>query len=255
MFKFHNFVNKLHILILFAVTLFLLGCSSSSEDSSAKPLPIVVGISPDNPVYEFLQDGKIVGIDVDIINAIAKKIGRDIEIKNIDFPGLFPALKSGNIDLIISAISVTSERAAVFGFSKIYADSSVGLLYRGSKIKIMDELADKVIGAQLGSTWEEIARRITQEAPGSTVRTLSNNLVLVEELKSGRIDAIVMEDIQIGKFIELNPELKKFPLPVFRSEFAIATQLNSPLLTDLNKAIDELERDGVIYEIKDKWTR
>ncbi|MES2214427.1 MAG: ABC transporter substrate-binding protein [Pseudomonadota bacterium] len=244
---------KNYILALsFSILALLTGACSDKEK---KENSLVVAVSADNPPYEFIQDGKIVGLDIDVINAVGRALDTKIIIKNLDFPGLFPALSSNNVDLVISAISVTPAREEYFNFSDVYAKSSIGLLYKDDNIKSVADLAGKKIGAPLGTTWEQAAKEIAAKMPGTMVRSLSNNLVLVEELKSGSIDAFITESAQIEKFIHYNPELKSLPLPEYTSEFAIVLPKNSALTESINKALETLRSEGELDVITKHWLK
>ena len=251
----YNLFTK--ILALCALAVLLLNCSDKQEDKAAenKAKPLIVGTSADNPVYEFIENRELVGIDIDIIKAVGQVLGREVVIKNMDFTALFPSVSSGNVDLIIAALSVTPERKEHFTFSDVYLASSVGIIYKDAAIKNLNDFADKTVGVQLGTTWEGIVREVTKDFPACTVRALSNNIVLVEELKSGVVDGVALEDVQIAKFIEANPSLslKKMVLPNFTSEFAIVTQLQSPLVHDINVALKTLRENGTLDKIKAKW--
>jgi polar amino acid transport system substrate-binding protein len=235
---------------LLLLVLFMTSCSDSHNEHD-----LVIATSADNPPYEFIQDGKIVGLDIDIIRAIGDVLGKKVVIKNLDFPGLFPALSSNNAQLVIAAISVTPARQEHFDFSDIYATSSIGLLYKDDDIKSIQDLAGRKIGAPLGTTWEYVARELADKMPGTTIRALSNNLVLVEELKAGSIDAFITESAQIEKFVKNNPDLKSLPLPEYTSEFAIAAPKDSELMTSVNEAIVRLRKNGALEEIKKRWLR
>lgn len=236
----------------FVLWIMLALCASSCADKKNEN-DIVVAVSADNPPYEFLQSGKVVGLDIDIIEALGKVLNKKIVIKNLDFPGLFPALSSNNVDLVISAISVTPARQEHFDFSDIYAKASMGVLYKDDNIKSLNDLSGKKIGTQLGTTWEQATKEIAEKIPGTEIRALANNLVLVEELKSGAIDAFVLESAQIEKFINNNPDLKSFSLPEYASEFAIVLPKGSELIDPINKALAELRTNGMLEEIAKRW--
>jgi polar amino acid transport system substrate-binding protein len=241
-------MRLIYIILLLATFGLLTSCS---KDNSEKDT-IVVGTSADNPVFEFLNDGKVVGIDIDIINNVGEKLGKKIVIKNLDFTGLFPALNAGNVDIVIAAISSTEERNKFFDFSDTYASTGMGILSR-KDIKSLEDLKGKVIGVQLGSTWEITGREILDILPGAKLRSLSNNLILVEELKSGAIDAVVFENVQIAKFMEVNPQLTSFQLPTYSSDFAIVARKGDDIVCKLNGALSEMKKEGVIDNIMKKW--
>lgn len=239
---------------------FILGlvlfCLASCSDNKTAENTITVAVSADNPPYEFIQEGKIVGLDIDVINAIGEVLGKEVVIKNLDFPGLFPALSTKNVDLVISAISVTEERKQNFDFSDVYATSTMSALYRVEEsIGSVADLGGKTIGAQLGTTWEHEAKTLAEKMPGTLVRSLANNLVLVEELKSGSIDAVILEDMQAAKFIENNPTLASLSIPEATSSFAIVFPKDSALKNEVNKTIAELKNKGKLATFKKNWTQ
>lgn len=236
-------MRLLALLLAFILT----GCEQKLENA------LVVATSADNPPYEFIQNNQIVGLDIDVINAIADNLGKKIVIKNLDFPGLLPALTSGKADLIIAGLSITPERSAKVDFSETYTAASVAVLYRKQDgLTDQTSLARKNIGAQLGTVWGEISKELAEKYNGK-VHFLSNNLMLVEELKAGVIDALVLETAQAGKFIITNPQLDSFVLTDFFSEFAIAMPKNSLLKTDIDNAIRMLKQNGTIGDINKKW--
>lgn len=236
--------------ILLLISLFSCTEKKNTEDT------LVVGLSADNPPYEFILSSKIVGIDVEIIEAIASELGKKVIIKNIDFPALFPAVNSGSVDCVISAISKTSAREEYFDFSDIYAESSFSAIIRSEdNISGLSDLSGKVIGAQLGTTWEVEAKKIAEEMPGTLVRSLSNNLVLIEELNSGSVDVVILEKMQVGEFLKNNKNLSFFDLPGLKSEFAILLPKGSSLTNKINDSIKHLKKQNKLLMIQQKWMK
>ncbi|MGV2432821.1 MAG UNVERIFIED_CONTAM: ABC transporter substrate-binding protein [Rickettsiaceae bacterium] len=235
------------------VFLFILASCSDNEEIINKDT-LIVGTSADNPPYEYIQNGKIVGLDIDIIREIGNSIGKKIVIKNLDFPGLLPALTSKNVDLIIAGITVTDERKKKVDFSKGYISTEMAILYRKSdNFKSVNDLTKKLLGVQTGTTWEAYAKSLTEKITDMRIRSLSNNLILVEELKAGNIDAIIFEKMQVLKFVENIKELDSLSLEDTKGEFAIALPKDSPLTPIIDKAIDKLLLDNKLQEVKDKW--
>ncbi len=233
--------------------LFLLSCLLTSCNNESTSQEIIVATSADNPPYEFIQDGKIVGLDIDIINAIGSKLEKKIIIENFDFNGLIPALTSKNVDMVIAGLTVTSEREKYVSFSVPYTVTNVSILYRlEDDIKETKDLENKIIGVQAGTTWAIIAQDLAKQFNGK-INYLSNNLILVEELKTKVVDVIVLEELQSKKFKENNPQLGSFSLVEFSSSLAIALEKDSQLKEKVNKAISALEKDGTISSIRKKW--
>lgn len=178
-------------------------------------------------------------------------------IKNFDFNGLMAALTSKNVDMIIVGLDKTEERQKYVSFSIPYLTekdtSSIAVLYRLlDNFKEISDLNGKTVGAQLGTVWATILQEVAK-LHNIKIHHLSNNLILVEELKSKSIDAVVLEELQCKKFIENNPGLSSFNLEGHASEFAIALNKDSDLIEQVNKAITELREEGFIKKISKKW--
>lgn len=238
------------IVILFVCIFTLISCNSAKDENT-----LIVGTSADNPPYEFIQNNQIVGLDIEIINKIAKHLGKNVVIENMDFNGLIAAIVSNKIDLAIASMSVTPERQAKIDFSDIYASSKIAVLYRTEdNFTHTTDLANKTIGALLGSIWSQFAKSVSVKYNAKVV-TLLNNLALVEELKSGAIDAVIVEEAQAASFIEQNPNLSSFTVHELSSNLAIALPKKSPLKANIDGAIAALKADGTIDRIMLKWLR
>lgn len=239
-------LTKLFILIL--LSMLVIGCDGENKENV-----LIVGTSADNPPYEFIQEGKVVGLDIDIINMVANRLGKKVIIKNLDFPGLLAALASKNIDLVISGLSTSPEREAKVDFSIAYTSAAVVVVYRAKDVfASQTDLRDKHVGAQLGTIWSDIAQDLATKF-NVKVHLLANNLTLIEELRSKVIDAVVLEEVQGKQFIASNPELAMFTLENVSSKFAIALPKGSVLKTSIDEAIATLEQDGSLAVIRKKW--
>ena len=234
--------------VLTFLSFFLFSCNNANIDQH-----LIIGTSADNPPYEFIQSGKIVGLDIDIINAIAKHLGKEAVIKNLDFNGLLASLTSDNVELLIAGLSITPERETHVDFSQPYISANVAILFRTQdNFQNVEDLKNKTIGAQLGTIWGVIANDLSKNLHFK-INSLSNNLMLVEELKSNVIDAIILEEAQCQKFIANNPGLSYFPLKAYSSEFAIAMKKGSKMKSNIDNALLILEKDGTLAAIKKKW--
>jgi len=241
-------MKKLSIL-LSILFLFLLPACSDNKDSTTW----IVGTSADNPPYEFMQNGEIVGFDIDFINEIGKFLGKKLEFRNMEFHSLLAALSTSNVDLVIAGLSTTPERLTRVEFSIPYISSEIGILYRKEdNFANYKDLKGKKVGAQLGTTWNLIANELAKDNE-FTITSLSGNLMLVEELKSRRIDALVLEAAQARKFIEIYPDLARFTDKNLSSSFAIAMPKNSPHKQDIDRAIKALQSKGITQALAKKW--
>ncbi|MCI9069145.1 transporter substrate-binding domain-containing protein [Clostridium sp.] len=249
--------------LLGIMTMGLVGCGSAdnkeiseNKNDLLKTIQekgkVVVGMSADYAPYEFHyidESGKDVigGFDVDIANEIAKKIGVELAIQEMDFDALVAALPAGKIDLVISGMNPTEERAKVVDFSEIYYNSKHGVLVRAEdvdKYKTFADLEGAKVGAQLGSTQEQIAK---SEIPNADLQLLANVNNLILELKSGKVDAIVMEKPVAEMAVKTNPELAVGE-PTYEEKtggnaVGIAKG-NEELLAKVNEVIKELNETG-----------
>lgn len=249
--------------MLGVMTMGFVGCGASSNkasDNNSTDLletiqekgKLVVGMSADYAPYEFHyidENGKDVigGFDVDIANEIADAIGVELVIQEMDFDALVSALPAGKVDVVISGMNPTEERAKVVDFSDIYYNSQHGILVRTEdvdKYKTFADLEDAKVGAQLGSTQEQIAKA---EIPNADLQLLANVNNLILELKSGKVDAIVMEKPVAEMAVKNNSDLAVGE-PTYEEKTggnAVGVAKNNPeLLAKINEVINELNESG-----------
>lgn len=253
--------------LLGIMTIGFVGCGASDKTSAngeSKDLlekiqekgEVVVGMSADYAPYEFHyidENGEDVigGFDVDIANEIADSLGVELVIQEMDFDALVAALPAGKIDLVISGMNPTEERAKVVDFSEIYYNSKHGILVRSEdvdKYKTFSDLEGVKVGAQLGSTQEQIARA---EIPNADLQLLNNVNNLILELKAGKVDAVIMEKPVAEMATKSNPELA-VGNPVYEDKTggnAVGMAKNNPeLLAKINEVIKELNESGKMDE-------
>ena len=257
--------------MLGVMTMGFVGCGASSNkasDNNSTDLletiqekgKLVVGMSADYAPYEFHyidENGKDVigGFDVDIANEIADAIGVELVIQEMDFDALVSALPAGKVDVVISGMNPTEERAKVVDFSDIYYNSQHGILVRtedADKYKTFADLEGAKVGVQLGSTQEKIAKT---EIPNVNLQQLSNINNLILELKAGKVDAIVMEKPVAEMAVKSNPELA-VGKPIYEEQTggnAVGIAKNNPqLLAKVNEVITELNESGKMDEYIEK---
>lgn len=251
------FKSVITTLIAGVMTVSLVGCGSSTKSNTDKidkikeNGKIVVGLSADYAPYEFhaMIDGedKVVGFDVNLANEIAKDLGVDLEIKEMDFDALISALKAEQIDAIISGMNPTDERKEQIDFSDIYYESTYAVLTKkddASKFNSKSDLDGKIIGAQLGSTQQQIAEN---EVKASKVSLLQDVNSLILALKTGKVDAVITEEPVAAMAMENNSELALSNIS-FEAEGGgnvIGVQKDSPKLVEaLNKTISRLKDSG-----------
>ena len=221
---------------------FLLLATISCQEKSDEQSSIKLGTSPDFPPFEYKKDGKITGFDIDLAKAIAEKLDKKLEIHEFDFNSLIPAMQAGKVDFVISGLTITPERANNVDFSNIYYQASIaGIAKDGVDIA---DLANKKIGAQLGSIMESFAKDMQNQLPNIQISSLANNLHLLQELKLGRIDILLLEEGQVKDILGTNPGLHAHIFPKSGDGYAIAFNKDSDLKNPINKALKDLDNDG-----------
>lgn len=259
------FKKILSMAVIGGLTLSLAGCGANAakgeSDSNGKITEIkengklVVGLSADYAPYEFhiMKDGKdqIVGFDIDIAKEIANDMGVDLEIKEMDFGAIVQSVKSGAIDLGISGLTPDEKRKEAVDFSDIYYEAEQGILINKNNkdsIKSIEDLKGKKVGAQIGSIQAEIANGIE----GADVKLLDNVNTLILELKTGKLDALIVE-LPVSKIAtEVNEELAIADNVIKDSEggSAIAIQKgNKDLVDQVNATIKKLKDDGKMDQL------
>ncbi|MFC0216711.1 transporter substrate-binding domain-containing protein [Paenibacillus chartarius] len=217
---------------------------------------LIVGTSADYPPYEFhkLIDGKdtIVGFDIDIANAIAKDLGLTLEIKDMKFDGLLPALATGNIDMIASGMSPTEDRKKNVDFTNIYYMAKQGIVVRAEdkdKIKSLDDLKGKPVGVQKGSIQEKLAQEQIENAQLKSLGKISD---IVAELKSKRVDAIVVELPVANNYVNKNKDLAISSAEpkdeTGGSALAFKKGIDPKVLEQVNKTLEKLNAEKKIDE-------
>ena len=239
----------------------LVGCGNSATkkedtgvlDSIKESGKLVVGLSADYAPYEFhiIENGqdKIVGFDVSLAKEIADELDVELEIKEMDFDALITALPAGKVDMVISGMNPTEKRKKAVDFS--------GILVRAEdadKYTNFSDLDGLKVGAQLGSTQAELASTLIKDA---NLQLLSNVNNLILELKSGKVDAVVMEVGVAQMAVKNNPELA-VGKPVYEetdSGNAIAiAKGNEDLVKIVNGVISRITEDGTMNKYIEEAT-
>ena len=205
------------------------------------------------PPYEMTTDsGDFEGIDVEVAGAIAKKLGLELQIDDMDFDAALLAAQQGKSDIVMAGVSVTEERQKVMEFSTSYATGvQVIIVKEGSDIASADDLEGKMIGTQRGTTGSIYC---SDDYGDDHVTMYDNGLTAVQALNNGQVDCVVIDSEPAKKFVEANPGLKILDTEYVSEDYAIGMgKGNTALLDAVNAAIEELEADGTIDAIVAKY--
>ncbi len=212
-----------------------------------------VGNDPAFPPFEMTTDkGEIVGFDIDLIKAVGAAAGYEVQVMAVAWDGIIPGLIAGNYDVIVSAMTITAERALAVNFSDPYFEASQVIvnLKKDKVINTLAELTGKKISVQMGTTGDFVA---SDEVKNGIVKRFDIATLAVQELLNGNVDAMVIDDPVAQAFVKQFPSLQygaKCTEELYG--FAIAKK-NTALLAELNAALKKLKADGTYDKIFDKW--
>jgi len=246
-------MNKnLKSLLLVTTTIGLLaGCGG--EEKSKK---LIMSTNAAYPPFEYIDTaggGEYKGIDIEIAQAITDELGYELEIKDMDFAGLVQSLQSKQADFSMAAMSATEERKKSVDFSDVYYVANHAVIsLKDSGIEEEANLAGKKVAAQLGTIQEDKVLEL-EESIGLTAETRDKVAELIQELKSNRLDAIMVEDTVAEGYLKLNPDLQSFTIGDSESGYAIAFPKDSDLTEEFNKVLKEMIEDGTVDTIVKKY--
>ena len=253
-------LKKIAAIILSAALVVALAACGSSKDSdsnksSCKAGTLTMGTNASFPPYEYVDDnGKIVGIDAEIAQAIADKLGMKLEIKDMEFESLVPAVKAKSIDLALAGMTVNEERKQSVNFSDSYSTGvQVVIVKENSEIKTVDDLKGKKIGVQAGTTSDTYC---SEDFGEENVKQFSNGSLAVAALANGQVDCVVIDNEPAKNYVAANSGLKILDTEYVTEDYAIAiSKDNDELLKKVNNALKELKEDGTVDKIVGKYIK
>ena len=204
------------------------------------------------PPYEMTTDsGEFEGIDIETAQAIADKLGLELQIDDMDFAAALLSVQQGKADIVMAGVTVTDERKAVMDFSDSYATGIQSIIVpEGSDIASPDDLAGKKIGTQRGTTGYIYC---SDDFGDDNVVAYDDGLTAVQALNNGQVDAVVIDNAPAKEFIAANPGLKILDTSYAEEDYAIGMAKNSPLEDAVNSVLEELKADGTLQAIVDKY--
>ncbi len=245
------------------------GCGGGTADTTADngggegegdAQTLVMATSADYPPYEFFEtergDGEPVGFDIDIAKYITGELGYELEISDMDFNGIIPALQSGRADFAMAGMTPTEERQENVDFSSVYYDAKNTIVTtEGAGFSSYEDLAGQTVGVQLGSIQENEAKEKAEEIGDMTLEPRNRISELIQELKAGRIDAAIIEDTVAKGYIANNPDLEFTTLEGGEeaSGSAIAFPKDSELRAEFEAVLEEMRENGELETLIEKW--
>ncbi|MCG0238076.1 MAG: basic amino acid ABC transporter substrate-binding protein [Firmicutes bacterium] len=212
-----------------------------------------IGTSPDYPPFEFLdENNQVVGFDIDIMQEVAKELGVQLEIVQMGFDGLIPALQAGKFDIMAAGVTVTEERKQAVDFTDPYLAGTDAIVVRkdwDKPVKSLEDLKGHRVAVQIGTVHGEAVRQIE----GVEVKEYNLFTEAATAVASGQADATYLHKVVAEAFIKANPNLKiAAELPALETAFAL--RKDTPDLTQfVNQVLAKMKQDGRFDRLTEKW--
>lgn len=227
--------------------------TETAELSTVEPGKLIMSTNAAFPPYEMTTDsGEFEGIDIETAQAIADKLGLELQIDDMDFDAALLAVQQGKSDMVMAGVTVTDERQNVMDFTDSYATGIQSIIVKeDSDIASVDDLAGKKIGTQRGTTGYLYC---SDDFGDENVVAYDNGLTAVQMLNNGQVDCVVIDNAPAKEFVAANPGLKLLDTAYVEESYAIGVGKGNTELKDaINTALEELKADGTLQAIVDKY--
>lgn len=250
---------KKYVALLLALMMVFALCACGSNDKaddSAKVL--VMATNAEFPPYEYYDGDAIVGVDAEIAQAICDKLGYELQIDDMDFNSIIPAVAAGKADFAMAGLTVTEDRMKTIDFSSSYATGIQSVIVpEGSAIKTVDDIAamieageDVQIGVQIATTGDIYC---TDDYGSDHVQEFNKGADAVAALMSGKIDCVIIDNNPAKAFVAANEGLVILDTEYAVEDYAMGFAKDSELTEQVNAALEELIADGTVQAILDKY--
>ena len=227
--------------------------TETAELSTVEPGKLIMSTNAAFPPYEMTTDsGEFEGIDIETAQAIADKLGLELQIDDMDFDAALLAVQQGKADMVMAGVTVTDERQNVMDFTDSYATGIQSIIVKeDSDIASVDDLAGKKIGTQRGTTGYLYC---SDDFGDENVVAYDNGLTAVQMLNNGQVDCVVIDNAPDKEFIAANSGLKLLDTAYVEESYAIGVGKGNTELKDaINTALEELKADGTLQAIVGKY--
>lgn len=235
--------------------------TAEGSDTAAKT-KLVVGTSADFPPYEYYDGDKIVGVEVEMMEKIAEKLGMEFELVDMSFDSIIAAVTSGKVDIGMSGFTVTEERKQNVNFSISYIKAKQSIVVpEGSPIATVDDLytegATYAVGVQNSTTGDlYITEDVETKGLKLDIQRFTKYPDIIAALKAGKLECAIIDDQVAKAFVQENPELKLLDTAYADEDYALCmSKENTELLEKIDKALEEMISDGAMQAIIDKYIK
>lgn len=233
--------------------------SSEGTSSVQAKEKLVMATNASFPPYEYVDGDSFAGIDVEIAGEIAKKLGMELEIMDVEFATILGLIKTGKADIGVAGMTVTEDRLKEVNFSTSYAKGvQVVIVKEGGKVSSIEDLEKDgmMIGVQQSTTGDIYASASVEEGGYGSDKVTQYNTGndAVAALMAGKVDAVIIDNEPAKSYVKVNEGLKILDTEYANEDYAIAVAKgNTDLLDKINTALDELTKDGTIAKIVEKY--
>jgi polar amino acid transport system substrate-binding protein len=249
-------MKRRHFLVFVAAAGLFAACSPPPPDPAAAPGPLRVGMELGYPPFEMTDEqGRPAGVSVDLARALGAHLGREVVIENLAFDGLIPALKTGRIDLILSSLTATPERAQSIAFSEPYLRTGLALLVgRGSPVTNLASAnaPGRVVAVKQGTTGHLYA---LAKLPQARVLVLDKEAAAVLEVAQGKADAFLYDQLSVYRNWRRHEASTRALLEPFQTEaWAVGLRLGDDALrAQVNAFLADFRAQGGFGRLGDRW--
>ena len=223
-----------------------------SVSAFAKNKVVYVGTNAEFAPFEYLEKNKVVGFDIELLDAISKETGLEFKVQDMAFDGLLPALQTKKVDMVIAGMSATPERKKAVAFSKPYFKAKQVVITKGvdKSLKSFKDLAGKKVGVMLGFTGDTVV----SEIKGVKVERFNASYAAIMALSQNKVDAVVLDSEPAQKYTANNKQFVIASIPAEEEDYAIAVRKNDKELLDkINSALDKIKANGEYDKLLKKY--
>lgn len=227
----------------------LFGCNGGGGGGAAK---VRVATEAAYRPFEFVEKGELTGFDVELIRAVAKAGGFEVEISNQPWDGMFPGLQAKRYDLVISAVSITEKRKETMAFSDPYLESGLIIAVKkdNTDITTLEHLKGKTIAVQIGTTGHDTAKTVE----GATIVKFDSVELALQELDAGRADAVINDQPVTAFYIKSMTNLKMVGAKLSAEHYGMAMRKDdAELVAKVNAGLKQVRASGEYDALVKKW--
>lgn len=247
-----KFIKFASIALAAAMVIPLAACSNSNK-MLKDDKKLVMATNAEFEPFEYMENSKIVGIDVDIATAIAEDMGVTLEITNMNFDSIVTSVSTGKADCGVAGMTKNAEREKSVDFSDPYFNAGQAIIVKNDNTTInsKDDLKGKKIAVQKGTTGDDEAVKITDE---SLMTRFNASTDAINELKNGKVDAVIIDNFTAKSFLKKNTDIKQVGEPITSEEYCIAIRKgNTELVNKVNASLKKLKDSGKLDQIIEKY--